>query len=332
MSTGNELLKQAVQLYQAGERRQAARTLALLLRQDLTNEQAWWWLAACVDSVEQKLDCYQRILQINPLHTGARTALLNMQANLPPPGPETAAETASAVTNRLHGPGALPRRPLLTPHQTDPEAEDLMARAAQAEAAEDFQAAYDLYARAAAIDSSCALAWLGKGYTAGRLSTPDHNGIPEFFECLTRAVLSQDRFGLTLPQALSQLDPALAQVLDGRLQNLMAAVARLAETGSLSTKNVFIIEQVRLADCAFAVRQRLNPQTALAGEYAALAELSLSAFGQITAGVRSSTRGALARRELTQTFRNLLLNNLAASGLNRDPNFLHQVDSLAETV
>jgi tetratricopeptide (TPR) repeat protein len=336
MATGPDLIEQAIQSFRAGNKQQAARTLALLIKNEPANEQAWWWLAACVDSIGQKTDCYQRILRINPLHAGARTALLDLQANQPPPEPDSSAvgmvDPSNAPTARLSPTGVIAHLSLLANRPVEPEVENLMALAAQAEAGEDFQSGYDLYSRAVAIDSSYAPAWLGKGYTAGRLSTPEYNGIPEFFTCLTRAVLSQDRLGLTLPQALSQLDPALARVLVERLRDLSSAIARLAVTSSLSMRNVFAIERVRLADCSFAVSRRMKAQSGLAGEYADLAEIALDAFRHIIAGVRASTRGALARHELVQNFRALLLNNLEASGLKHDPEFLRQVNSLAENL
>ncbi len=337
MPTGPELLNQAIASYRTGDKKQAARVLALLIKKEPENEQAWWWLAACVDSAEQKTDCYQRVLRIDPLHAGARAALLDLAANRPPPGPENAARLPRAVDPAAAPTAGLPSSAVLArlaqlDRPVEPEVEELMALAVQAEAVEDFQAAYDLYSRAVAIDSSHSPAWIGKGYAAGRLSTPEHNGIPEFFECLTRAVLSQDRFGLTLPQALSQLDPALARILAERLHGLADALGGLAVTSSLAMKNVFAIERVRVADCAFAVGRRLSPQPGLAGDYAGLAEIALAAFRQIIAGVRASTRSALARHELVQNFRALLLNNLVASGLNKDPDFLQQVNALAETV
>lgn len=337
MLTSPELLKQAIAFYRAGDKKQAARTLALLIQQEPANEQAWWWLAGCVETAGQKTDCYQRILRGNPLHAGARTALLDLQLGRAPADPGAdppaveAIDPANAPTARLSPSGVLSRLSLLANRPVEPEVEDLMARAAQAEDAGDFPSAYDLYARAVAIDSSYAPAWLGKGSAAGRLSTPEYNGIPEFFECLTRAVLSQDRLGLTLPQALSQLDPALARILAGRLHELSAAVAALAVTSSLSMRNVFAIERVRLGDCAFAVSRRMNAQTGLAQEYAELEAIALDAFRHIVAGVRASTRPGRERLSLLQTFRTLLLNNLAASGLAQDPEFREQVNSLAQT-
>ncbi len=337
MVVSPNLLEQAIHSYRSGDKKQAARNLALLIKQEPANEQAWWWLAACVETPEQKTDCYQRILRNNPLHAGARAALLDLQLGRVPAEPDAAptgaapaaseADLASAPTTRLRQSGVLAR---LATRPLEPEVEDLMARAAQAEAAGDFQSAYDLYARAVAIDSSYAPAWIGKGYAAGRLSTPEYNGIPEFFECLARAVLAQDRLGLTLPQALSQLDPALARVLAERLRELSAAVAALAVTSSLAMRNVFAIERVRLGDCAFAVGRRMPSQTGLAQEYAGLEAIALDAFRHIVAGVRASTRPGRERLALLQTFRALLLDNLAASGLAHDPEFLRQVDTLAQ--
>jgi len=332
MPTETGLLQQAVQLSLAGEKKRAAQILIDLIKQNEDHELAWWRLADCVEHPQQKRDCLQRVLRINPLHSGARLALFQLQAQQATPelpgSDESAADPAYATTHRLSGSGASLRQSLIETLQTDPQVKALAGQAARAEAGQDFQAAYQCYEQMLAIDSSHTLAWLGKGYAAGRLSTPSHNGIPEFFDCLTRAVLSRDRYGLTLPQALCRLDPEIAAALIDRLRHLIPAVARLAKSSPPEMANIYAIERVRLADSAFAASQCLASHRDQTGARAGLASIALDAFSQIISLSQEATPNNRSRYDLLLIFRDSLLGNLSASQLNADPGFLNQVDDL----
>lgn len=88
-----EHLEKAIQLIQAGERAQAQRLLTEILSADSRHEGAWLWLAVCVDQVERKRYCLQKILGINPTNEQARRQLQELDAaaaEVPIPAPEVA--------------------------------------------------------------------------------------------------------------------------------------------------------------------------------------------------------------------------------------------------
>jgi hypothetical protein len=80
----NKLTQEGIRLFQAGEKQKAARILALALQRDTHDEEAWYWLSACVDDLEKKRYCLRRVLQINPGNAKARRRLSRLD-DLPEP-------------------------------------------------------------------------------------------------------------------------------------------------------------------------------------------------------------------------------------------------------
>jgi hypothetical protein len=76
----NEITKEGIRVFQAGDRQKAARILAHAVRIDVRDEEAWYWLSACVDDLEQKLYCLRRVLHINPQNAKARRRLERLQS------------------------------------------------------------------------------------------------------------------------------------------------------------------------------------------------------------------------------------------------------------
>ncbi|HTP08684.1 MAG TPA: hypothetical protein VMP08_10560 [Anaerolineae bacterium] len=72
-----------------GERNKARSILADILRSNPKNELAWYWLAACVDSAEQKKDCLSRALALNPNNRQAKTDLEKLEHNVTVPDNKT---------------------------------------------------------------------------------------------------------------------------------------------------------------------------------------------------------------------------------------------------
>ena len=66
------LYKQALSAIEAGDRDQARRLLAELVRGNARHEQAWLRLASVVDDRRQIIDCLERVLSINPQNVTAR--------------------------------------------------------------------------------------------------------------------------------------------------------------------------------------------------------------------------------------------------------------------
>lgn len=67
------------QAVQAGNRVQARQYLARALSENAADEQAWLLLSLCVDDPQQKRDCLQRALALNPQNSRARQALAELE-------------------------------------------------------------------------------------------------------------------------------------------------------------------------------------------------------------------------------------------------------------
>jgi hypothetical protein len=59
---------------------QAQDWLVALLQIDRYNEQAWLWLSGTADNDQDRLDCMQEILKINPDNAFAQRGLAALQA------------------------------------------------------------------------------------------------------------------------------------------------------------------------------------------------------------------------------------------------------------
>jgi thioredoxin-like negative regulator of GroEL len=71
----NKQLKQAITAYKSGEKQKAQKLLARLVKAEPNNEEAWFWLAACIENPEQRQYCLKRVLKINPDNVQAKRAL-----------------------------------------------------------------------------------------------------------------------------------------------------------------------------------------------------------------------------------------------------------------
>jgi tetratricopeptide (TPR) repeat protein len=76
-------LEEAAKLYKNGDKQQATKLLSSLVRQEPNNSSAWYGLALCLDEVDKKVYCLEKVLEINPNHAKASKALDRI-ANLNP--------------------------------------------------------------------------------------------------------------------------------------------------------------------------------------------------------------------------------------------------------
>ena len=88
----SEKLDNAVQLIKAGNRQAALPILKGIIQANPNDENAWLWLYACVEKVDEKKYCLQRALAINPDNQPARRALANLTDSAPRPAQPVAAE------------------------------------------------------------------------------------------------------------------------------------------------------------------------------------------------------------------------------------------------
>jgi tetratricopeptide (TPR) repeat protein len=86
-----ERLAHGIAAVKAGKMEEAQDWLVELLQVDRYNEQGWLWLSGTADNDQDRLDCIQELLKINPDNAFAQKGLAALQAKgvgLPPEPPE----------------------------------------------------------------------------------------------------------------------------------------------------------------------------------------------------------------------------------------------------
>ncbi|NWF67847.1 MAG: hypothetical protein HXY40_02055 [Chloroflexi bacterium] len=69
------MVREAIRMYRAGSKNEARTLLLKAVELDQYNEQAWMWLSATVDSVEEQRTCLENVLVINPNNERAKKGL-----------------------------------------------------------------------------------------------------------------------------------------------------------------------------------------------------------------------------------------------------------------
>lgn len=293
MSAEPDLLVKGIAQFETGDRRGAARHFVHAIRQDPNAEKAWWLLASCVDTREQKRDCLQRVLEINPWNEEARNAL--EQLDFAPP--------------------------------------DLLAQAKIAEAAHDYESALRYYSQTAENDPACVDAWLGKGFCAGMLSTPEINGVRMFFQSLEKGLRSagmetESLQGPALGQIIQRLSHSQVKTLTSYFLSLFDYITGLADRCPVNMANIYAVERVHLADWAHFTQQLLNINDEFFFSREKLIFIVVDAYSHIAGNIRRATRGPRSRRELLATYKFFLLSNLSLSKLNLDTHLLDRLDGI----
>ncbi len=80
----NYALRQAMDLFRSGNRKEAEALFESLTEQEPHNELAWLWLAASRDTDAEKLKCIQTVLSINPNNQKAVDILRRLSLEGPP--------------------------------------------------------------------------------------------------------------------------------------------------------------------------------------------------------------------------------------------------------
>jgi len=96
-----EKLEQAVSYIKSGDTERGKKILVNVLKQNPRDENAWLWMSKCVTSKEQKRDCFQRALQINPNNQFAQEGLrqLDTARNIPPASQTKTTQKKSSFVN-----------------------------------------------------------------------------------------------------------------------------------------------------------------------------------------------------------------------------------------
>ena len=81
-------LRGGIEATQAGQKDKARRLLEQVVEADQTNETAWLWLSAVVDTKAEKIRCLEMALKLNPANQDAKMALEWLRSGVvsePPP-------------------------------------------------------------------------------------------------------------------------------------------------------------------------------------------------------------------------------------------------------
>jgi len=98
-----EKLTQAIDLIKSGEKARGKRLLTEIIRTNPQNERAWLWMTLVVDTQEQRRECLERVLAINPDNARARAGLAKITGQTPPIGHSQPIEVATS-TPAIDGP------------------------------------------------------------------------------------------------------------------------------------------------------------------------------------------------------------------------------------
>lgn len=82
--TKQELFKQADYTFQRGNRQLAKKYLSEYLAAFPNDEAAWMLMARIVEEKEERIECYERVLKLNPNHNEARIGLVRVRSKINP--------------------------------------------------------------------------------------------------------------------------------------------------------------------------------------------------------------------------------------------------------
>lgn len=90
MSSANvdAMVREAKRAIRSGNKSEAQALLLKATELDQSNEQAWMWLSAVVETVEDQMICLENVLQINPANADAKRGLELLRKKAPPPSVE----------------------------------------------------------------------------------------------------------------------------------------------------------------------------------------------------------------------------------------------------
>lgn len=74
----NELTQQGIQAFKSGDKGKARQLLQMAVQQDNRDVQALLWLSAVVDSDQEKIDCLQQVLRIDPNNQAAAKGIAQL--------------------------------------------------------------------------------------------------------------------------------------------------------------------------------------------------------------------------------------------------------------
>lgn len=163
----NTILEKGITSYKSGEIEEAQKIFMSLVKQYPNNEYAWLWLSVCVQEKEQKEYCLRKVLQINPNNPSAIQELMKINSNDP---------KRNSLENKIISP------------RLENSIDHLLTLANTAKEAENYDEAYKYYSQVLEQDITISVAWLGKGISAGWLSSTKKQRIDEAITCISKGL------------------------------------------------------------------------------------------------------------------------------------------------
>lgn len=108
------LLQQGIEAAKRGEKLKARELLTQVLHADDRSERAWLWLSEVVDTNDERLQCLEQVLHINPNNQAAQLAynkLKSLSLPLPPPVQPAQPAVSQDEAASVNGNAAAERRP-----------------------------------------------------------------------------------------------------------------------------------------------------------------------------------------------------------------------------
>lgn len=235
----NRQLKQAISAYKSDEKQKAQKLLARLVKAEPDNEEAWFWLAACIENPEQRQYCLKRVLKINPNNLQAKRALkkseerqASQQAVTQPTKKVSRVKFFAANCPKCKGELRIPvdrasvkcmycSQEILIHGENNISlplninVRELLSLAQNAEDNQNFEAGYRYYSQILEKEPGNASAWLGKGRCAGWLSSAETERISEAINCIKKG---------------ASLKPYLSEI---RLSSTVCAITTALHTRSV---------------------------------------------------------------------------------------------------
>ncbi|NWG18043.1 MAG: tetratricopeptide repeat protein [Chloroflexi bacterium] len=105
------MVREGVSAYRAGRKDEARAFLLKAVELDERNEQAWLWLSAVVESVDEQRICLENVLAINPNNERALQGIRILNQKGSPPAPSKADDVLASVSFTPVPPPAPPPAP-----------------------------------------------------------------------------------------------------------------------------------------------------------------------------------------------------------------------------
>jgi len=92
-----DVLKNSIEAIRKGDAHVGRQGLIWVIQRDRTNIQAWLWLAYIIEDKKAKVDCYQRVLRLDPANETARKGIAKYG--------ETPSPATASLTPAVRAPG-----------------------------------------------------------------------------------------------------------------------------------------------------------------------------------------------------------------------------------